>query len=614
MQISHHTSAEIALHINGLQVVQGGLDTDVHRCLTRFQWSHLMPTWRYDVGAVVIEKTIVMPHNQNTVCVVYRLIEGDAATLRLRPFLAFRRQDAVLVHESEWPFTLSFTRGLYEVRRDRTDLCLQFGLAPANDGFTCHEVVGEHALYRVEQGRGYDHSEHLYSPGYFTARLTQGQALTFVATTEGREALQCDGLSAVEHQQRRVERLLQMAPPEVVQDPFSAQLVAAADAFVVVPGSRLEETRQARASGDQIRTVIAGYHWFGDWGRDTMISLEGLTLCTGRHAEARAILQTFSHYVRDGLLPNLFPEGEREALYHTVDATLWYFHAIDRYTAYTGDQTLIAELLPVLKSIIDHHVRGTRYGIGVDPLDGLLRAGAPGYQLTWMDAKVDGWVVTPRRGKPVEIQALWHNALRLMADWSTAAGMPDERYGRLAEQVRTAFNLRYWSPALLHLFDVVDGEPGEEINDVACRPNQVFAMSLRHPVLDRMHWEPVLDTVRRQLLTPWGLRTLAPGHPAYKPTYEGDLRSRDAAYHQGTVWPWLIGHFIEAWLKLHPDRVAARRFLANLPSHLRLACVGSISEIFDAEPPELPRGCIAQAWSVAEALRAWLMTDPDRPE
>lgn len=597
--------------IGGAEYLDGRLDTDVHRCLTRFRWHHLMPTWRYDIGGVVIEKTIVMPHNQNTVCVVYRLLEGEAVELRLRPFLAFRRQDAVLVHEAEWPFTLLFSRGLYEVRRDRTDLALQFGLTPESEGFTCHEVVGEHALYRVEQLRGYDHSEHLYSPGYFTARLQPGQPLTFVATTEGAEALQCDGMAAIEHQQRRVERLLQMPPPAVAQDPVAAQLVAAADAFVVVPGSRLDETRQARASGDQVRTVIAGYHWFGDWGRDTMISLEGLTLCTGRHAEARAILQTFSHYVRDGLLPNLFPEGEREALYHTVDATLWYFHALDRYTTCSGDRSLVRELFPVLRQIIEHHVRGTRYGIAMDPHDGLLHAGAPGYQLTWMDAKVDGWVVTPRRGKPVEIQALWHNALRLMADWAVETGSPDERHGRLAEQVRASFNQRYWSPALLHLFDVVDGEPGEEVHDVACRPNQVFAISLRHPVLDRVHWAPVLDTVRRQLLTPWGLRTLAPGHPSYKPTYEGDLRSRDAAYHQGTVWPWLIGHFIEAWLKQYPDREAARRFLADLPAHLSEAGIGSISEIFDAEPPGWPRGCVAQAWSVAEVLRAWLMTSAD---
>ncbi|WP_298012023.1 amylo-alpha-1,6-glucosidase [uncultured Aquabacterium sp.] len=599
--------------IGGAEYLNGHLDTDVHRCLASFRWDHLMPTWRYDINGVVIEKTIVMPHNQNTVCVLYRLLEGEHVELRLRPFLAFRRQDAVLVHEEEWPFTLSFSRGVYEVRRDRTDLALQFGLTPASGGFTCHEVVGQHALYRVEQMRGYDHSEHLYSPGYFSATLHPGQPLTFVATAEGREALKCDGMAAVEHQQRRVERLLQMAPPAVVLDPVAAQLTAAADAFIVVPGSRLEEALHARASGDQIRTVIAGYHWFGDWGRDTMISLEGLTLCTGRHAEARAILQTFSHYVRDGLLPNLFPEGEREALYHTVDATLWYFHAIDRYTTCSGDRTLMHELFPVLKQIIEHHVRGTRYGIGLDPQDGLLRAGAPGYQLTWMDAKVDGWVVTPRRGKPVEIQALWHNALRLMVDWSVEVDDPDPRCLRLAEQARASFNRRYWSPTLLHLFDVVDGEAGEEVNDVACRPNQVFVMSLRHPVLDRVHWEPVLDTVRRQLLTPWGLRTLAPGHPAYKPTYEGDLRSRDAAYHQGTVWPWLIGHFIQAWLKLHPDRTAARAFLADLPAHLSEAGIGSISEIFDAEPPGLPRGCVAQAWSVAEVLRAWLMTAPAVP-
>jgi predicted glycogen debranching enzyme len=379
----------------------------------------------------------------------------------------------------------------------------------------------------------------------------------------------------------------------------------AADQFIVVPGSRREESLLARAAGEEMRSVMAGYHWFNDWGRDTMISLEGLALCTGRHREAGAILRTFAHYIRDGLLPNLFPEGGREALYHTVDATLWYFHALDRYLAYSRDPDVLRDLYPALQSVIDHHVRGTRFHIGVDPADGLIRAAAEGYQLTWMDAKVGDWVVTPRRGKPVEIQALWYNALRLMDEWSGALGQRDARYADLATQVAASFNARFWSDRLGHLCDVVDGPNGD---DASLRPNQVFALSLRHPVLDHAHWRAVVEAIGSRLLTPVGLRTLSADHPDYQRLYEGTLLARDAAYHQGTVWPWLLGHFIDAWLRVHGRRDEARALLEAFPRHLLEAGVGSISEIFDADPPHRPRGCMAQAWSVAEVLRAWLAT------
>jgi len=349
--------------------------------------------------------------------------------------------------------------------------------------------------------------------------------------------------------------------------------------------------------------VIAGYHWFTDWGRDTMISLEGLTLVTRRHREAGYILRTFGHYVRDGLIPNMFPDGAREGLYHTADATLWFFHAVERYVRVTGETSVLEILLPVLTSIVQHHLDGTRFGIGVDASDGLLRQGAEGYQLTWMDAKVDDWVVTPRRGKAVEINALWYNALRLLDGWVTAMGARDDLgVPALAERVHASFNARFWYEGGGYLYDVVDGDQGD---DPACRPNQVFAVALDHPVLDPARWERVVRVVEDRLLTPFGLRSLAPGHPEYKPKYYGDLRSRDAAYHQGTVWAWLIGPFVDAWLKTHPeDRAGARRLLDGFDRHLSDACVGSISEIFDAEPPYVPRGCVAQAWSVAEVLRA----------
>ena len=359
--------------------------------------------------------------------------------------------------------------------------------------------------------------------------------------------------------------------------------------------------------------MIAGYHWFTDWGRDTMISLEGLTLCTRRFREAGYILRTFGHYVRDGLIPNMFPDGAREGLYHTADATLWFFHAADRYVRATGDSETLRLLLPTFIDIIRCHVGGTRFGIGVDPADGLLRQRANGYQLTWMDAKVDDWVVTPRRGKAVEINALWFNALMLARRWISELGAPAgaERLDleNLAGRTRRAFNDRFWYPAGGYLFDVVDGERGD---DPACRPNQVLAISLDNPVLDRARWTAVLQVVRDRLVTPLGLRSLAPGHPDYKPKYFGDLRSRDAAYHQGTVWAWLMGPFVDAWLKTYPDdRRGAQQWLRGFDAHLSEACVGSISEIFDADAPYVPRGCIAQAWSVAEVLRCLLETsDP----
>jgi predicted glycogen debranching enzyme len=398
--------------------------------------------------------------------------------------------------------------------------------------------------------------------------------------------------------------------------------VLAADQFIIVPSGRIPQKARANAAGDEVRTVIAGYHWFTDWGRDTMISLEGLTISTGRIDEAGWILRTFAHYIRDGLIPNMFPEGKSEGLYHTADATLWYFHALERYVLSSGDDETLRVLLPHMVDIIHHHVKGTHFGIGVDPHDGLLRQGAEGYQLTWMDAKVDGWVVTPRRGKAVEINALWYNALRLTEKWlrSFAEAEPDEtrtsNHLKIADEVAAhasrayeSFNHRFWYADGGYLYDVVDGEDGTD--DTACRPNQVLAISLDYPVLDPSRWPQVVRVVRDKLVTPVGLRSLSPDHPDYKRRYFGDLRTRDAAYHQGTVWTWLIGPFVDAWLRVHPNDVdGAREFLRGCVAQLGStdACTGSISEIFDAEPPYTPRGCVAQAWSVAEVLRGWRKT------
>jgi predicted glycogen debranching enzyme len=334
-----------------------------------------------------------------------------------------------------------------------------------------------------------------------------------------------------------------------------------------------------------------------------MISLEGLTLLTGRVQEAGSILRMFAHHIRDGLVPNMFPEGANEGLYHTADATLWFFHALDRYLRASGDRRTLIKLLPILRDVVDHHLHGTRFGIKVDPDDGLVHQGAPGYQLTWMDAKAGDWVVTPRRGKAVEINALWYNALRLMSDWLARTGDSEgaKQLGEQADRTHASFNRRFWNEQSGHLFDVIDGEHG---NDPACRPNQLFAISLPNPVLEPARWQPVLDIVERDLVTPLGLRSLSPHHPDYKPTYRGDLLTRDAAYHQGTVWSWLIGPYIDARMRVHPDDVrGALAKLEGLVAHLSDACIGNISEVFDAQQPYMPGGCIAQAWGVAELLR-----------
>jgi predicted glycogen debranching enzyme len=331
-----------------------------------------------------------------------------------------------------------------------------------------------------------------------------------------------------------------------------------------------------------------------------MISLEGLTLSTGRWTEARGTLLTFAHHLRDGLLPNLFPEGSKEGLYHTADATMWFFHAIDRYVDVTGDVDTLRVLLPHLDEVVRLHITGTRFGIRMDA-DGLLTQGDPHLPLTWMDAKVDGWVVTPRRGKPVEINALWFNALSLLAGWHRQVGDDAGELDEIAARTKASFNERFWYSAGGYLYDIIDGETGD---NAMCRPNQILSLSLRYPVLDPSRWRGVVDVVTNQLLTPFGLRTLALDDPLFKAQYFGDVRARDAAYHQGTVWAWLIGPFIDAWLRVNPGgEREALSLLRGFTGHLNEACVGTISEIFDGTAPFTPRGCVAQAWSVAEVLR-----------
>ena len=589
---------------------------DVMDYLAEFRLEAGTPIWRYEVGSLILEKRLVMPHGQNTAFLNYSLLSGDEGVrLVLRPSFHFRPHEDPVSAELDSSYTLTVGNDRYEISAGNELPPLRVILQGQNAALTVDRIRIEQVAYRIEGNRGYPARGDLWSPGFFHVDLRKDSGATLIASSEYWENMRAlTPNSAVESESERKRRMLTVAADKLGQDlndlvnnhPTCAELIWAADQFVITPAGRIDDATRAHAVGDEVRTVIAGYHWFTDWGRDTMISLEGLTLSTGRYAEAAWILRTFAHYIRDGLIPNLFPEGQTAGLYHTADATLWFFHAIDRHTTVSHDRSVLRMALPKLVDIFEWHVRGTGFGIGVDPNDGLLKQGAEGFALTWMDAKMDNWVVTPRRGKAVEINALWYNALKLLEGWLSEENEPEQaaRVGSFAQKARESFNARFWSETLRHLLDVVDGPDGD---DPACRPNQLFAISLKHPVLDESRWAAVVEVARTKLLTPVGLRSLSPDHKDYKPKYDGDLRVRDGAYHQGTVWAWLIGPFIDAWLKVHPgDFERAGKFLDGFERHLTDACIGSISEIFDAEPPYTPRGCIAQAWSVAEVLRCWI--------
>lgn len=616
----NHVSEEIRLpdgrvaHLGGGdERSEGAFDFQGTRAFSGFRLESGLPVWRYEMDGAVLEKSLVLPHLQNTVFLRYRLLRSDGPVrLRVRPSVHFRPHEGRVDEPMKDAYVLRTVGSRHEIR-GRPDMpplrLLAHGprASLVLDGGGLRDI-----FYRVENRRGYDAVGSLWSPGYLKADLSPGEEASLGASTEPWEIFGAmEPADAFPIEEERRGSLVALAPPHLRRG-TAAELVLAADHFIITPNNRVVDAARARAHGEDIRSVIAGYHWFTDWGRDTMISLEGLLLNTGRHREASCILRMFARHLRDGLIPNLFPEGKQVGLYHAADATLWFFHALDRYHACSGDWGTVAALAPQLAEAVRRHVAGTLFGIRVDA-DGLVTQGQEGYQLTWMDAKVQDWVVTPRRGKTVEINALWYNALRLMEDWSgrlETAGAPTE-YAALAERTRASFNARFWNERAGCLYDLVDGSPEES---VCVRPNQLFSFSLPHPVLEPGLWKPVLETVERELLTPVGLRTLSRSSPLYKPRYDGDLRSRDAAYHQGTVWAWLIGPYIDARLKARPADVAgARACLNGLVSHLGEACIGSISEIFDAEEPFTPRGCVAQAWSVAEVLRAWTLTGGSEP-
>lgn len=609
LRLPDMTTAELG----GEELPEGGLHLPGLEFLSEVRLEMGLPVWRFDVRGQIIEKRIVIPHQQNTVHVNYRLVSGGGPVrLRLHPYMHFRSLEAkdLVSSELKEPYSVKALGNRYEVKGPEEVPVLRLFLYGEEGSFNLSGGEFKDFFYRIEKARNYDcRRERLWSPGFFRVILPEeGSEATLVASTEPWDmilALKPD--EALDAEIYRRKRLLARAHPAVRSGPV-AELVLTADQFIVAPISRIGDVAWAHASGDEVRSIIAGYHWFTDWGRDTMISLPGLALAAGRFSEAGFILRTFAHYVQDGLIPNMFPEGKIKGLYNTADATLWFFHAIESYVEATGDRLTLQLLLPVLLDIVDHHIRGTKFNIKVDPSDGLLLQGVEGLPLTWMDAKLGEWVITPRRGKAVEINALWYNALRLLEKWLKEEEMENraKEIGLLADRCFDSFNRRFWYEEGKYLYDIVDGENGD---DTSLRPNQIFSISLSHPVLDTSRWDRVLEVVREHLLTPVGLRSLAPESPAFKSRYYGDLLARDTAYHQGTVWAWLIDPFIDAWIKIHPDdRSGARRFLEGLLANLEDGCIGSINEVFDAVSPFDPEGCISQAWSVAAVLSSWIKT------
>jgi predicted glycogen debranching enzyme len=551
------------------------------------------PVFTFRAGAVEIEKIVFMVDGLNTTVVRYKA-SGKLppnAKLEVRPLVAFRDYHSLQHETNSVHFSLEHDRNLTRIERRDDGQSQTLHLAHDDAAADANGVWYRHFEYAEEMARGFDFREDLYNPCTLVFELTDGATRSIIASTEKHDAREADAIELKERARRAgISNLVK------TDDEYTRALCLASDQFLIHRGADHE-------------SVIAGYHWFTDWGRDTMISLTGLTLSTERYDSARKILQSFAEHLSDGMIPNRFPDASGEPEYNTVDATLWFIHAINEYLRRTKDTAFVRQnFYERLIEIIHWHERGTRYGIHVTE-DGLLRAGEAGVQLTWMDAKVGDWVVTPRTGKAVEIQALWYNALRIVEEM--AARFKDvETHAQcreLAFRAHESFNRLFWNEAAQSLYDVVrdDNTP-----DAAIRPNQIFAVSLPHSMLAQDRAQRIVKTVRRELLTPYGLRSLSPRDPAYRGRYEGDSLARDGAYHQGTVWAWLIGPFITAHLKTHgrtPEAQAqARAWTELFRKHLSEAGLNQVSEIFDGDAPHTPRGCIAQAWSVAELLRCKL--------
>ncbi len=565
----------------------GAVHPQGFRYLTGFRLDPF-PVFTYDVEGVVVEKSVWMIHGRNATVVEFAFAgvpAGAAVRLELRPLIACRDVHSLTQENSALDGTVEVTEGHATVRpyEGLPPLCLSHDADDVlTDGFWYRQFE-----YARERERGLDCVEDLFNPLTLTYNIEGRTRLAVVAST-GTEKV----VNVAHLRRREIARRAEMVAAAPDGDPAARALLAAADQFVV--------------ARDEGRTVMAGYHWFSDWGRDTMIALPGLTLTTGRFDVARDILLAFLRYLDQGMIPNRFPDAGDAPEYNTVDGTLWFVEAVRAFLAVTGDHPFVRErLYPALVDILEWHERGTRFGIRMDD-DGLLLAGDADTQLTWMDAKIGDWAVTPRHGKPVEIQALWYNALRSVGAFATEYGdtVRARRLRTTAARARRHFAQAFWNSEAGCLFDVVKG--GDR--DPSIRPNQIIAVSLPFMMLTQAQARDVVGTVERELLTPYGLRTLAPGDPRYQGRYEGDGATRDARYHQGAAWPWLMGPFITAYLKVHRRSAAGRRraeaWLGPLRAHLAEAGLGQMSELFDGDPPHAPRGCIAQAWSVAEMLRA----------
>jgi glycogen debranching enzyme len=532
----------------------------------------VFPVWEYAAGGVNLRKTVVTPRGENLTIILYEVLHCAAPfELRLSPFVAGRDYHS-LIHctDASLPFIhIDVPGAMFHAKPD------------------CWKEFD----YDRERERGLDHLEDLFTPGSYAVTLKRGDVLPVVI---GVEYVDWDAIGMIEDERARREAMLgsgelgvgsgsknpdsQSSPTPTPHSLLPTPLILASDQFLI--------------ERDEKKTIIAGYHWFTDWGRDTMIALPGLCLATGRFDDAKAILRRWLAAASKGMIPNRFPDGTNEPEFNSVDAGLWLFIAVWRYREATKDEAFVREeALPILREAIDWLDRGTRFGTHVD-LDGLLYAGAKGVALTWMDAIVDGEAVTPRRGKPVEVNALWYNALRIVAELSTDSGLRSR-----AEDVRDSFETSFWNRQSQCCYDVVNP------NDASIRPNQLFAISLPFPLFDDARAHEILSVCESQLLTPVGLRTLSPNDPRYRGRLTGDPRSRDNAYHQGTVWPWLTGAYIDALRRYRGDLASAQTLLDNMQTHLGEAGLGTISEVFDGDAPHTPRGCIAQAWSVGEILR-----------
>ncbi len=591
-EIVYYAGADYSLATH--RWANGAVDPKGFLLVEDFHLEGTKPVWSYALADALLEKRVWMRQDENTTYIQYTLVRGSSAVdLDLKALVNYRDFHA-LTHAGDWRMKIEPVE--HGIQVEAFDGAAPFYLKSSSAACEPRHEWYLGCYFGEETARGLeDREDHLFA-ALFRAKLQVGASVTLVATTDANALLDGEA-TAAEHSnhemklftawQGKHEALAAEAPS------WLWQLILAADQFIV---------KRSLPEEPDGRSIIAGYHWFGDWGRDTMIAMPGLTLATGRAEVAKQILLAFSRYVDGGMLPNNFPDAGGKPEYNTVDAALWYFEAIRRYFAVTQDSATLQRLFPVLAGMIDAHVRGTRYNIRADPADGLLFAGAPGVQLTWMDAKIGDWVVTPRTGKPVEVNALWINALETMAQFARLLGKPGEGYGILAAKATKNFQ-RFWNAERGCCYDVIDG-PGVG-NDSSLRPNQIFAVSLLGNLLALEQQKSVVDVCARHLLTSHGLRSLAPGEPGYTDHYGGGPRDRDGAYHQGTVWGWLLGPFALAHFRVHKDREAALRFLEPLGRQIYASGLGTLSEIFDGNAPFTPRGCIAQAWTVAEVLRAW---------